>query len=80
VAKLKVQPGKDMVLWGSISLVRSLTKAGLIDQYQFVVCPVVLGSGTPFFDDQAPKLDLKLQETRTFDRGEVALKYTRTGP
>ncbi len=79
VATLKAQPGKDMVLWGSISLARSLTKAGLIDQYHLVVCPVVLGSGTPLFRDHAPMLDLKLQEARTFDRGEVALKYTRTG-
>jgi dihydrofolate reductase len=78
VARLKAQPGKDMVLWGSISLARSLTKAGLIDQYQLVVCPVVLGSGTPLFGDQA-KLDLTLQEARPFDRGEVVLKYTRTG-
>jgi dihydrofolate reductase len=79
VAKLKTQPGKDMVLWGSLSLARSLIKAGLIDQYQLVVCPVVLGSGTPLFGDGAPRLDLTLQETRPFDRGEVALKYTRTG-
>jgi dihydrofolate reductase len=79
VARLKAQPGKNMVLWGSISLARSLTKAGLIDQYQLVVCPVVLGSGTPLFGDQASKLELTLQEARPFDRGEVALKYIRTG-
>jgi dihydrofolate reductase len=79
VARLKAQPGKDMVLWGSLSLARSLTKAGLIDQYQLVVCPIVLGKGTPLFDDQAPQLDLALREARPFDRGEVALKYTRAG-
>jgi hypothetical protein len=53
VARLKAQPGKDMVLWGS--------------------------QGTPLFGDQAPQLELALQEAMPFDRGEVALKYTRTG-
>ena len=75
VRKLKEQPGKDMVLWGSISLAQSLMKAGLIDRYQIVVCPITLGAGTPLFGDKAPKLELKLQETKTFDRGEVELTY-----
>jgi dihydrofolate reductase len=77
VAKLKELPGKDMVLWGSISLARSLMKAGQIDQYQLVVLPVVLGRGTPLFGDDAPELDLKLQETKSFDRGQVVLTYAR---
>jgi dihydrofolate reductase len=76
VAELRAQSGKDMVLWGSISLAQSLMKAGLIDQYQLVVCPWVLGSGTPLFGDGAPGLELKLLETRQFDHGTVALKYT----
>jgi len=79
VAKLKAQSGKDMVLWGSISLARSLIKAGLIDQYQLVVCPLVLGSGTPLFDGGAPGLELKLLETKSFDGGAVVLKYTTSG-
>ena len=77
VRKLKAQPGKDMVLWGSISLARSLMQAGLIDQYQLVVCPLVLGRGTPFFGEQAPELALKLIEAKRLDRGGVLLKYTR---
>ena len=77
VARLKAQPGKNMVVWGSISLVQSLMKADLIDQYQLVVCPVVLGGGTPLFGDATPKLEL--QQTTPFDRGEVALKYGRAG-
>lgn len=76
VGKLKAQSGKDLVLWGSISLARSLMKAGLIDQYKLVVCPVVLGGGTPLFDEGVAGLELKLLETQRFDRGAVALTYT----
>ena len=45
LAKLKRRPGKNMVIWGSISLAQSLIKADLIDEYRLVICPVVLGSG-----------------------------------
>ena len=79
LAKLKAQSGKDMVMWGSISLARSLMKAGLIDQYQLVVCPLVLGRGTPLFGDSAPEIDLRLLETKRFDRGAVVLKYATSG-
>ena len=75
VAKLKQQPGKDMVIWGSLSLARSLMKAGLIDEYQLIVCPVVLGSGRPFFGDGLGPFDMTLLNTRLFDRGTVLLTY-----
>jgi dihydrofolate reductase len=75
VARLKAQPGKDMVLWGSISLARSLMQAGLIDQYKLVVCPVVLGGGTPLFSAGAAGLVMKLLDTQRFDRGAVVLTY-----
>jgi dihydrofolate reductase len=73
VAKLKKGSGKDMVFWGSISLAQSLMKEGLIDEYQLVVCPIVLGEGTGFFRDKA---DLKLLRANSFDRGAVLLAYT----
>ena len=44
VEQLKQQMGKDMVVWGSISLAQALMKQGLIDEYHLVVCPVVLGA------------------------------------
>lgn len=75
IAKLKQQPGKDMVIWGSISLAQSLMNAGLIDEYRLVFCPVVLGSGRPLFRDHAQPTDMKLSKTMTFDRGAVLLKY-----
>ena len=75
VAKLKKAQGKDMILWGSLSVARSLAKAGLIDRYELIVCPVVLGDGTPLFGHEASGRELKLKEATAFDRGGVALAY-----
>ncbi len=76
VGRRKAQSGKDMIVWGSLSLARSLMKAKLIDQYQLVICPVVMGRGTPLFREDGPALDLKLQEATRFDRGAVLLRYS----
>jgi dihydrofolate reductase len=74
VVKLKQSSGKGMVIWGSISLAQSLMSEGLIDEYQLVVCPVVLGSGKPLFRD-TDSLNMKLLKTKSFDRGTVLLAY-----
>jgi dihydrofolate reductase len=76
VAKSRQQSGKDMVIWGSISLAQSLIKEGLIDEYQLIVCPVVLGSGRPLFRHQGDPLGMTLVNTQSFDRGAVLLAYT----
>jgi dihydrofolate reductase len=76
IASLKQQRGKDMVLWGSISLAQSLINERLIDEYRLVVCPVVLGRGRPLFLDKVHSINLKLLEAKTFDLGAVQLKYT----
>ena len=44
---MKRQPGKDMIIFGSGSIVSQLTQHGLIDDYHFVVSPILLGSGRP---------------------------------
>jgi dihydrofolate reductase len=75
VAKLKAQPGKDMVIYGSGSIVSALAAAGMIKEYRIFVVSVVLGSGMPLFRDIAKRLSLKLQETRTFGAGLVLLRY-----
>lgn len=77
VAKLKGQSGKDIVVWGSISLAQSLVSEGLIDEYRLVVCPVVLGSGRPLFGDMGAAIDLKLLDAKALDLGAVSLKYIR---
>jgi dihydrofolate reductase len=76
VAKLKEQSGKDMVIWGSISLAQSLIEDRLIDEYRLVFCPVVLGNGRPLFrDGDESSLDLKPSKTKALDRGAVLLQY-----
>lgn len=75
VAKLREGTGKDMVLWGSLSLARSLMSAGQVDQYQLIVCPIVLGNGRPLFPEKNGVHAMKLVNSRAFDRGSVLLSY-----
>lgn len=77
VTKLRQGSGKDMVIWGSISLGQSLMNAGLIDQYQLIVCPVVLGSGRSLFHNNTESIDMNLLNAKSFERGAVLLTYTR---
>jgi len=72
---MKQGPGRDMVIYGSGSIVSTLTRMGLIDEYLLFVNPVVLGSGKPMFIGLQNKVDLKLLGTRTFQCGVVLLRY-----
>jgi dihydrofolate reductase len=60
---------------GSGSIVSQLAQEGLIDEYQMVLNPVVLGEGRTMFDGIKEKLALKLTKTRTFGNGNVFLCY-----
>src|SRR6266566_6635618 len=73
IAHLKQQPGKDMVIFGSGRLVSQLAQAGLIDEYQLRVNPVVLGSGKRLFPDLTERVKLKLLDSRTSPSGVVVL-------
>ncbi len=75
IIKMKQEPGRDMVIHGSASIVRILTNLGLIDQYQLLVFPVVLGSGKPLFQDILHKVKLSLVNTKTHPSGVVVLTY-----
>jgi dihydrofolate reductase len=75
VRKLKQKPGKDLTILGSGSIVAQLAQAGLIDEYQFLLNPVVLGEGKTMFEGIKDKLTLKLITTRTFGNGNVLLCY-----
>jgi dihydrofolate reductase len=75
VRKMKQEPGKQMAILGSGSIVSQLAQEGLIDEYQLVVNPVVLGKGRTVFDGIKEKLTLKPTRARTFSNGNVLLCY-----
>jgi dihydrofolate reductase len=75
VRKMKNASGKELVILGSGSLVSQLAPEGLIDEYQMVVNPVVLGKGRTMFEGIKEKLPLKRTKTRAFGNGNVLLCY-----
>jgi dihydrofolate reductase len=76
VGKLRQQPGKDILVYGSAKLVKTLLQHDLVDELRLMVYPVVLGSGKRLFDDHAETLKtLKLAESKTFPSGIVLLSY-----
>jgi dihydrofolate reductase len=75
ILKMKQQPGKDMVIFGSGDLVTTLTEAGLIDDYRIFINPVVLGRGKTLFKNLTNRLSLKLLKTKIFRSGLVLLSY-----
>jgi dihydrofolate reductase len=74
--QLKSQPGKDIVLTGSISLAHTLIAAGLVDEYRLFVYPTVQGGGRRLFPDGAtiPRLEL-VEPSKSFASGISLLRY-----
>jgi dihydrofolate reductase len=72
VRELKERSGKDIWLWGSLILMRSLLDAGVVDELRMMVCPVSRGTGTRVFEDRR---DLTLVEATGFENGIVILRY-----
>jgi dihydrofolate reductase len=77
VADLRAQPGRDLSIIGSASLVRSLHAAGLIDHYVLLIHPLTLGSGTRLFDGIGPLTELELTDSVTTTRGVIIARYAR---
>jgi dihydrofolate reductase len=77
VVRLKREPGADLGVGGA-SLASTLIEAGLVDEYQPFVYPVITGGGTPFLPALDERLDLELLETRTFGSRVVYLHYGRS--
>ena len=75
VLKLKKQPGKDLIIFGSSDLAVTFIEHGLIDEYRIMVNPVVLGGGKSLFKGLRNKLQLKLLKTKTFNSGNILLYY-----
>ncbi|MDQ2966374.1 MAG: dihydrofolate reductase family protein [Chloroflexota bacterium] len=77
LAKLKVEFDGDLDVGGP-TLASAFMERGLVDQYQLLVHPVVLGAGAPFFPPLNRPIGLRLVETRTFESGVVYLGYAAT--
>jgi dihydrofolate reductase len=75
LAKLKQQPGKNISVVGSGTLIRSLIQYGLLDELQLMLCPVVLGVGKRLFTEGVDTKTLKLVNSQAFSTGMVFLAY-----
>ena len=75
ITKLKQQPGKDIIIDGSATLVQSLLGTDLIDEYRFIVEPFVMGRGRRFFPDGTPPTKLNLVESKSLGFGSLAVVY-----
>lgn len=75
ISRLKQQPGKDIVIFGSPSLTQALTQLNLVDEYQLTVSPVLLGNGMPFFAPLTAKQPLQLLSNHSFASGALGLHY-----
>jgi dihydrofolate reductase len=79
VTALKQQPGKNIGIGGSPTLVRWLLRQGLLDELHLFVFPIVLGKGKRLFVEGGDSLPLKLLESKTFGSGVVSLAYGPAG-
>jgi dihydrofolate reductase len=71
VRRLKDEPGKDMVVWGSLKLAQSLAREGLVDEYHLFVRPLALGEGQRLFDRAAPAM--RVVGTKDYGGGVVSV-------
>ncbi len=75
IEEMKKELGKNILIIGSGSIVSQFANWGLIDEYRFIVIPVVLGEGKPYFQNLKASLSLKRLETKTFECGNTLLRY-----
>jgi dihydrofolate reductase len=75
ITKLKGQPGKDISITGSPTLVRSLLEEDLLDELRLMVHPIVVGSGKRLFEDGGDQKALELVDSKTFSTGVLYLTY-----
>lgn len=74
ITRLKAQPGKDLGIGGS-ELIASLRNPKIIDEYRFLIVPVILGAGKPIFQGIRQRLNLQLISTKTYKSGMTGLCY-----
>jgi dihydrofolate reductase len=79
VARLKEQPGKDIMVLGSGDLLQTLMRHGLIDLFVLSIHPLVLGRGRRLFNDDAPRRALRLVKSVPTTKGVVIATYEPSG-
>ena len=79
LTKLKQQPGKNISITGSATLVRSLLRDKVLDELRLLVHPIVVGSGRRLFEDGGDQLPLRLLDSNTFSTGVLSLTYAPAG-
>jgi dihydrofolate reductase len=77
ILEMKMQPGKDILLAGGATIARTFMYYGLIDEYRFLVHPIILGHGKRLFDNGRARQDLRLMNTRVLHSGVVELVYQK---
>jgi riboflavin biosynthesis pyrimidine reductase len=77
ITQLKREDGKDIVAYGGASLAQSLIELDVVDDYRFLIHPVILGSGLPVFTKAKGMMGLELVDERRFPKGAVAHVYNR---
>jgi len=75
IERLRAEPGEGDIAIGGATLAAEASAIGLIDEYQVMAYPVLVGGGIPFFPRGERRVDLELVETRTFSTGVVYLRY-----
>ena len=76
IERLKAQPGKDLIKYGTSRVDDTLLRAGLVDELRVWVMPVVVGNGQRIFEDvEASSLELTLTDVRKLGNGSVVLTY-----
>jgi len=75
ITAMKQQSGKDIIVFGSGSIVRQLTEHGLIDEYLFGVCPVFLGTGKPLLGEVSKSVRLDLVDSKKLESGDLMNRY-----
>ena len=78
VARLKAEPGRDLVLFGGAVIATSLLGLGLVDEMRLLVSPVLMGGGKRLFQGGYPRSKWTLHSAEPFDSGGVLLSYGRS--
>ena len=75
IRKLKQEPGKNLMIFGSPGLTHSFMRWGLIDEYKLNINPVILGRGTSMFENVSQRVNLRLLSQKKFSSGVIGLRY-----